>query len=115
MYRESYSSYSLGADYTSFVGNSFYSRAGLHYRAVKRQNESLRTAEENYRDIHLRVSIGNQWQWSNFTLGVDWIGFNTRVYEISDLNMSDWDYLADGDELLTFNLNLLQLNLGLSF
>jgi hypothetical protein len=69
-----------------FLSNSFYAKAGLYYRTQKSvertltRNGVLEEAEYGeYEDIGLSVSIGNQWQFKNFTLGADWIGISNSL------------------------------------
>lgn len=70
----------LAANYKKFVNNSFYFLSGVSYREVKfnfSENFSSffdYTSDFEGKAIALDISIGNQWQWKNFTLGCDWIG-----------------------------------------
>ncbi|MCX6130217.1 MAG: hypothetical protein NTX25_14285 [Proteobacteria bacterium] len=77
-----------------FVGNSFYISAGPGYsKSVANKNESVygSTLSDDYKshteilldDMGLEASIGNQWQWNHFTLGVDWVG---NYLPLSQLN-----------------------------
>ena len=34
-----------------------------------------KTLDATASNIGVEVHIGNQWQWSNFTLGCDWVGY----------------------------------------
>lgn len=58
-------------NYKHFFGNTFYLSSGLYY---------LNYTEEHYSsnlhltDIGAEIRIGNQWQWSHFSIGVDWLG-----------------------------------------
>lgn len=71
---------SLAVSYKKFVSNSFYFLSGLSYREVKFNfSENFGSILDYASDfegsaIALDISIGNQWQWENFTLGCDWIG-----------------------------------------
>lgn len=77
----------LSASLKKFVGNSFYLRGGAEYRQVKyRQHDEdwlilSSTSTRNKSDLSfdgnmtsVTFSIGNQWQFSGFTIGADWAG-----------------------------------------
>ncbi|MBF0441284.1 MAG: hypothetical protein HQK54_05215, partial [Oligoflexales bacterium] len=85
-----------------FFGNSLYAGAGGGYSML----DSVRTKSDQYLEIHKFTSnstylnvyavVGNQWQWSRFTLGADWVrvtGFNRISCTYSD----DEEILADYD------------------
>lgn len=79
----------IGTHYKRYVGNSFYYRAGLDVRDIAiRYNGALRyiTSTRDIAatsDLTAAFVIGNQWQWPRFTLGVDWVGLNIPVTNIS--------------------------------
>ena len=54
------------------------------------------------------LKIGNQWQWENFTLGVDWIG---AAVELVDLGSKGRDL----SEIENLEFIALNLQLGMSF
>ena len=56
------------------------------------------------RDGTLTVDIGNQWQWKNFTLAMNWIGINYQI--IGDDKFSNKSGTT---------ANLLNFNIGMSF
>lgn len=75
---------SKGVHLKTFMGNSFYVRIGADYRDVKYKytspSWSSNTTEKFEGDsITVTGLIGNQWQWDNFTLGCDWIGYALPV------------------------------------
>jgi hypothetical protein len=82
------SHFSTGLSYKKFVANSFYYKAGFDYRTVEYnyKNFDLFTGLSNREDsfnaesVVASLSIGNQWQWENFTLGCDWIGYSKTIY-----------------------------------
>ena len=105
-----------------FNGNSFYIKPGVYYRTQKKINvtdESYSSALDKwivtdyeateFRDIGVEFSIGNQWQWENFTLGTDWVGITKSVNILEQ----------DGNKKLNPNdiseFNILNFYLGYTF
>lgn len=87
-----------------FLANSFYVKGGAEYTKVKYDNDYLFgvSSLSNSKDAYgfeasltsAALSIGNQWQWDNFTLGCDWIGMTVPVaHEVSSEYADDF-YLA---------------------
>jgi hypothetical protein len=122
----------LGIHYKQFNGNSFYYRIGADYMNVEYKYNHLTPSlfsssyNSNFKGevLYTNVSIGNQWQWDNFTLGCDWVGFTTPIYgRINDANISgsytdyDFDSFKDDQTLYTQNslLVLLRFYMGTSF
>ena len=113
------SSLSVGAK--SFFGNSFYAKAEGYYRnqdhinktGSKRDNNGkgdwIVTEKETGRieDLGITAKIGNQWQWSHFTLGCDWIGVNGSLYTLSERGV-----IQEDDR---HSVNLLNFYMGASF
>ncbi len=68
----------FGVHYKRFVGNSLYVKGGLDQRYFSyRGSNSLFWSEEwgfDSSSTALSFALGNQWQFSNFTIGCDWIG-----------------------------------------
>jgi hypothetical protein len=68
--------------YKRFFTNSIYMDAGVasevvdvKYRVVDAANTFARVeSKANIKRSGLVLHIGNQWQWSNLTLGCDWLG-----------------------------------------
>lgn len=79
--------------YQHYVSNSFYFRPSLSYRNQTTIDERRttynaltdqvidkeETGKATYQDLVLGMTIGNQWQWDNFTIGCDWIGFGEPI------------------------------------
>lgn len=89
----SYDSYSVGAHFKKFLGNSFYVKSGIDYRTVKYRFDygysSVKTGFEG-NSTAASIVIGNQWQWNNFTLGCDWIGLSLPfAHNITSETLSD--------------------------
>ena len=74
----------LGVYYKHFLGSSFYIKSGLDYRMAKyeyRYTSLFGSSTSNNfsfegNALALGFALGNQWQFSGFTLGCDWIGFS---------------------------------------
>jgi hypothetical protein len=114
---------SLG--YKRFVGNSFYFAANIYYRkhdiALKLDGEDDLFAENSvstysFEDLGGGFRIGNQWQWSNFTLGVDWLGVNRSIFLIEEKlkNYSEGLKIADVKRPST-SITAAYLYMGFSF
>jgi hypothetical protein len=81
-FRADGSSSIVGARYKRFVTNSFYWHGGFTFRQTKASLYAVETygskatevAALDNSDIGGSFAIGNQWQWSTFNLGCDWIG-----------------------------------------
>lgn len=65
-----------------FFGNSFYVDGGLANESFKINYPVFVSSSAGDKDLSASVSnlgavfhIGNQWQWSGFTMGVDWAGY----------------------------------------
>ncbi len=130
LYTSEYDAKSAGVHYKHFLGNSFYANVGGDYRKIKMHaNDSLFGDQDGEHiatgeSLALSVSIGNQWQWENFTLGCDWIGFAAPVATLSEdyndkrldssydrkIAKSDWEDATD-----RVNITGLRFYLGASF
>lgn len=78
---ESLATKTFSAGFKHFSGNSFYYRIGLnstqaeyHFSSDDSSGNLLldRRLEGDYQSASF--AVGNQWQWSGFTLGCDWVG-----------------------------------------
>lgn len=66
-----------------FFGNSFYLSTGVRHQniSVSDSDRSIFLEDDYYTweaegtRTSALLAIGNQWQWENYTMGVDWIGF----------------------------------------
>ncbi|MDA8793667.1 hypothetical protein N9N67_10485 [Bacteriovoracaceae bacterium] len=117
-----YSGNAFQVYYQYYVSNSFYFRPSLSYRNQTtidqrkttydtfndRVIERVEDGKATYQDLVLGATIGNQWQWDNFTIGCDWIGFGERV-AILGYDGDKSDFAANG------TLTLLHLYVGASF
>lgn len=98
---------SLGAKF--FVGNSFYVKSSLSYidetDGVSGGFIFVTTKErDELEGLGLSFSIGNQWQFDNFTIGCDWIGINQVFAKFRD----------DGNSEMAI-ISLLGFSIGASF
>ena len=70
-----------------FVSNSFYVKPEIYsrnqefvYNALVFSDGSVAALEDgSIEDFGIHIKIGNQWQWENFTLGCDWVGFRQSI------------------------------------
>jgi hypothetical protein len=74
----------IGGHYKQFVSNSFYFKTGLDYSRVDfkydfKISSTNRTTSFDGDALIASFTIGNQWQWQNFTLGADWIGLSSPL------------------------------------
>jgi hypothetical protein len=67
----------------SFLGNSFFVRAGLYDRFQYVYERASETGG-NLKDIGFSLSVGNQWNFKNLVLGADWIGVDVAHYKKSE-------------------------------
>ncbi|MNK86419.1 hypothetical protein D3C87_1063300 [compost metagenome] len=120
---------SLAVSYKKFVNNSFYFTSGASYRKIKyNESENFGSVSDYAIDfegnaIALDFSIGNQWQWQNFTLGCDWIGGSLPIsnrIETENItgNLSNGQTNLDDRKNMyfeTFSLSALNFYIGASF
>jgi hypothetical protein len=119
---------SIGAHFKRPVGNSFYYRGGVDLRQAQFSYTYNGTTTDSYSwkgsSVALNFQIGNQWQWSNFTLGCDWIGLSLpltkSIYEETYSPSSPTyyrDWAAHDQDLIVkgTHINLLRFYLGASF
>lgn len=66
--------------YKKFTGNSFYYQPSLYFRNASH----VTTVHYKYKDAGVGLRIGNEWQWENFMLGIDWLGINHSVVELDE-------------------------------
>jgi hypothetical protein len=93
----------LGLHFKKFLGNSFYVRAGADYRMVNFRGTNSSgdvshpvITQFQGHSLAAEAAIGNQWQWSWFTLGCDWVGavlpFSWNITDGSiTSNAQNWD------------------------
>jgi hypothetical protein len=115
-YERNRKGHALLLSYKAFAKNSLYLKSSLYHRIQERvdKNSSAQRDQRefnklSYEDMGLLFSIGNQWQWKNFTLGADWIGMSTVLAIINQ----EGDYKIEGRDLADWTL--LNFYMGYSF
>jgi hypothetical protein len=124
--------YSIGIHIKEFIGNSFYLNGGIDYRNLSRDNEydDQITPAQSFdvgfsgSSIAAAVSLGNQFQYSHFTMGCDWVGVSmpfshsvqgeSAIGPVTDVGLST----RQNDEaryLSMPTIQLLRVYLGASF
>jgi hypothetical protein len=102
-----------------FTSNSFYVKPALYHRTqeiIDSYTYSFANGWESddrtkFTDIGVSFTIGNQWQWENFTLGCDWIGITKSLSTLEE--KSDNGYKVSRNDLTS--ANLLNFYIGASF
>jgi len=120
---------SFGIHYKYFSSNSFYFRAGLDFSKYDftmkgnslASNEAYLNSFSGY-NLNSSIAIGNQWQWENFTIGCDWIGYAKPIYykvvneSISPSSFGLWEFSDSKQAYLKDDTGiLLRLYLGSTF
>lgn len=92
-----------------FIGNSFNVLGSIYW---KQHSKFDRSTNRTYffKDFGAGVSIGNEWQWENFTMGCDWFGLNHSLVKIRN-TFPAVSYNLDQE----ITMNLLKFYLGYSF
>jgi hypothetical protein len=91
--RTNFKNEAYSVDLKYFVGNSFYAGGGLSYQ-IRRSNHVSQGPHfievedgRGYSEIlSEQFFIGNQWEFSHMTLGVDWVGVSLPVAYINESN-----------------------------
>jgi hypothetical protein len=94
-----------------FAGNSFFYQPNISYRNTSHTT----TAEYEYQDINVGVRIGNEWVWDNFTLGIDWLGFNQHIIKIDEEVTPAGPVPANNDIEKSLTFDFVGIYLGYSF
>lgn len=116
---------SYGVHLKSFVSNTFYLNYGLDWREYDYQYSNSGTeAAFGSQSLNASLLIGNQWQWKNFTLGCDWVGWSQPVafQKITSENLQTNSFYerrdldrAEDNSLWRGQLQGLRLYVGASF
>lgn len=106
--------------YRRFFGNSFNIMPTIYYK----RNTADMYAEGNkpyvvgsnnlvYEDIGTGFRVGNEWQWTNFTMGCDWFGLNLTNHRIK---LEEKGLTSDTKApMKALTMTLLSFYLGYSF
>lgn len=122
----------FGVHYKQFTSNSFYFKTGIDHNIVDYSFNMPSLGggfdyQSSFNGSATMASfvIGNQWQWENFTLGCDWVGYSAGLAQtVSSSKISasasaleKQDFLDDQDRLLgkVGSLTLLRFFIGGSF
>ena len=115
IWEEAGKGFALNINYKKFFGQTFYIKPSVYYKSqnIVKSTSSiggvLVDKEAGYvHDLGIGFKVGNQWQWSKFTLGCDWIGYNKKIALLDISGNLDEDVYQD-------SLSLLNLYLGMSF
>ena len=126
------SGHSVGLHFKHFVGSSFYFTTGLDFMKYQYQRDRSYFLGSCYdcsginknafsgESIMANFTIGNQWQWENFTLGCDWFGLvrpvSSRLFNETNGD-NGTDYLNSEKQTFTKYglINLLRFYLGVAF
>jgi len=116
--------------YKRFFTNSFYMDAGIarekvlvDYEVVSSTNSSLHVkSQADIQRNGLVIHMGNQWQWSRFTIGCDWIGHHLPLVK-EEAFKSNGNVAASEEDRKKKNikntvrstLQLARIYLGISF
>lgn len=79
---------SWSLNYKYFMSNSLYVKSGINARKIEYAKFSVNVfgnwAGDTYafsgESTSVDIGIGNQWQFSNFTIGVDWLNISTPAF-----------------------------------
>ena len=118
LWQENGEGYAIGVNFKRFLTNTLYLKGGGYYRNQKIVSSTasiggvLIESESDFgevNDLGASLSVGNQWQWKNFTIGADWIGFNQSLLILEQNSSNDF---STSD---ISSLNLLSLYIGYSY
>lgn len=70
-----------GIMFKRFFGNSFYARGGFKYHYMNALTDYAYGNGYEYKGERFSgvFAVGNQWQWKNFTFGIDWISVSGPI------------------------------------
>ena len=112
---------SYGVHFKGFAGNTFYYKVGLDYIKVTAYNRDTLFTSSNFEvqgnKVGASVSIGNQWQWSGFTMGCDWVGISVPLTHTTTTNTYGTEYTTGKAEyyIEQTDVQLVHFYLGASF
>lgn len=121
----------VGLYWKNFAGNSFYTKLGVENNRVAynyRSNISGFSSDVKYERsfegtaTSAAFTLGNQWQWRNFTLGCDWAGVSIPLSsstsnDVHDGSTGQRERLENEKDHYVKNVSIRALNfyLGASF
>jgi hypothetical protein len=117
-----------------FLGNSFYLQGGAGLRQMQATDSSVffssLVVADTYKSTFSssyaigEIGLGNRWQFSNFTIGCDWVGYAVPLAKLSSSEsftgpITESQKASDRDNFdkrsSEGNLMLLRFHLGVSF
>jgi hypothetical protein len=116
IYRDRDTQFTTSVQLKQFVSNSFYLKAGIFYRDLKEEKTrpslfSSDTGTYRLKDMGLTFSLGNQWNFSKFTLGCDWFGITNSMKKLSESGNPDYFNINDD----RVSINLITFYAGMTF
>ena len=109
-YERNRKGHALLLSYKAFGQGSFYIKSSMYHRIQERVDKQEGEFKKvHYEDLCFLFSLGNQWQWKNFNLGIDWIGLSTVLGIINQ----EGDYKLENRDLAEWTL--LNLYIGYAF
>jgi hypothetical protein len=99
---------------TKYTGNSFFYKMGAYHMSLnakhfeKDGSGHKKKVKSVFNELGVSASIGNQWQWSNLSLGAEWIGLKRTVVELRKISEP-----FERTNLTT--VSLLNMQIGYSF
>lgn len=100
--KDGYQQFNSALQFKYFMNNSFYFTPEIFFLDYKINRKYI--DDYHYQGLGTGIRVGNQWQWENFTLGVDWLGLGATLVNFKN---------NTGDGLIT--VNFLNVYLGWSF
>jgi len=102
-----------------FTSNSFYIKPAIYHRTQNHIESGWRSYSSTtdkwtvssrnsteFTDMGVSFTIGNQWQWENFTLGCNWVGLSRSLSVLDKKDTNDGAPVAQNDlssgQLLNF-------------
>ncbi len=97
--------------YKKFSGNSFFYQPSVYFRKASH----ITTVHYKYEDMGLGLRIGNEWQWENFTLGIDWLGINHHIVKLDESVFPAGNVPSSIDVDKKFTFDFVGLYVGYTF
>ena len=97
-----------------FKSNSFYYKVGAYHLSsntkhyVKDSSNNYKSVKSTFSELGISGSIGNQWQWENLSVGVDWLGINRTIVELQKFS-------APFERTNMTTISALNMQIGYSF
>lgn len=98
----------LSVTWKQFLGNSFYFKGGLEQRWAEESYDYSSSSKYEFKgnSTNLRAAIGNQWQFSGFTLGCDWFGLSQPIRH--KVTSSSYSSASNQDQVERYSKDYLE-------